>query len=299
MRRFPPAVWTRRAWWKVFATSPASKRRVLARLRREGPLESAAFEWQAGERAADRPGGAMPLWKEDKRSLKLLWHAGRVAVRDRRHFRCRYDLAERVYPATPTASAAAFEDHWLLVGLSGNGIAGESHLTKYLTAMDFTAADRRRVIARGLKTGTIVEVRVPGTRGPHYARPRDLDRLADLPEPHGTTLLCPFDSFLWQRRRAEELLGFHYRIEIYVPAAKRDFGYYVLPILHEGQLVGRVDPKLHRDRGELEIKAIRLEHGTRRSAELERGLGETLRDLAGFLGADRLRLPRPWRAIDR
>ena len=79
----------------------------------------------------------------------LLWHAGRVAIRERRHFRCLYDLAERVYPEGPVASRADYEDTWLMSGLSGCGSASERHLTNYFTAPTPKAADRKRVLARG------------------------------------------------------------------------------------------------------------------------------------------------------
>ena len=82
-----------------------------------------------------------------------------------------------------------------------------------------------------------------------------------------------------------------------MPPKKRRYGYYVMPILHDGRLVGRLDPKLHRDRGELEIKAIFLEPGFRRDRRFERGLGEALRSLGDFLGAERLKLPRGWTGI--
>lgn len=297
MRRFPPDSWTGKAWWSVYQTSSASKRRVLRRLRAEGPLESLDFARTDGPGKTSPFGEAMPLGKEDSRSLKLLWHAGRVAVDSRRHFRCVYDLAERVYPDVEPATHGDFEDSWLLIGLSGNGIASESHLTNYWTAPNLSAASRKRVIARNLKKGRIVEVRVEDRRGRYFALPEHLDALPDVPDSTGTNLLCPFDSLLWQRRRAEELLGFRYRIEIYTPAAKREYGYYVLPILHEGRLVGRLDPKTHRDRGVLEVKSIYLEPGFRRDRNFDRGLAASLRDLSEFVGADELELPRGWTRI--
>lgn len=298
MRRFPPKSWTGKAWWNVYKTSPASKRRVLRRLREEGPLESGDFERKPDEFGADGPpGGAMPISKEDGRSLKLLWHAGRVAVHERRHFRCAYDLSERVYPDSDVATPAEYEDSWLLSGLSGNGIASESHLANYITAPSLKAATRKRVIARNLKKGRIVEVRVEGLRGPFYALPEHLDVLGDVPEARGTTLICPFDSLLWQRKRAEQLLSFRYRIEIYTPAAKREYGYYVLPILHEGRLVGRVDPKNHREKRVLEIKSIHLEPEFKRDRTFERGLAEALDDLRDFVRAERLEFPVDWRAL--
>jgi uncharacterized protein YcaQ len=300
MRSFPPPSWTAKSWWKVYSTSQASRRRVLKRLRDLGPLESAQFEQQPGEFGPQGPpGGSMPLTKEDGRSLKLLWHAGRVAVHERRHFRCVYDLAERVYPAGPTATREAFEDSWLLIGLSGNGIASESHLVNYVTAVDLDAAGRRRVIARNVKSGRVVPVQVESLREPFFARPEDLAELADLPEPRGTTLLCPFDSLLWQRRRAEDLLGFRYRLEIYVPPAKREFGYYALPILHDGRLVGRLDPKLHRERASLEIRALRLEPGFEPDAGFRRGLTRALDELGRFVGAEQVEAPAELRGLVR
>lgn len=294
MRRFPPESWSGRSWWDRFSTSTASKRRVLRRIRQEGPLESADFEWQEAELG---PGGRpAESWaqKEDKRSLKLLWHDGRLAVTDRRHFRCVYGLAEEVYPETPIASPAEYEDSWLLIALAGCGIAPERHLRNYMTAPDLKAADRRKVIARNLKNGRIVEVRVKGLRGPCYALPEHLEGIEDLPDPTGTTLICPFDSFLWQRKRAEELLDFTYTIEIYVPPDKRVYGYYVLPILHEGRLVGRLDPKLHRDRGVLEIRALHLEPGFESSMGFVAGLGDAVESLAEFAGASDIEMPRDW-----
>ena len=294
MRGFPPKSWRDRPWWKTYATSTASKRRVLGRLRRDGPLESAAFESAGGE---PRMGGAMPMPREDKRTLGLLWHDGRVAVATRRQLRRVYDLSERVYPPAAPCSPTAFEDSWLLRGLSGNGVASERHLTGYITGPTLDRVTRHQVLTRNLKTGRIVEVTVPGFRDPLYALPEHLAELARLPEPTGTTLLCPFDSFLWQRKRAQDLLAFEYRLEIYVPPAKRQFGYYALPILHEGALVGRVDPKRHRDRDELEVLALQLEPGVKRTKGLTRGLGEALRSLAEFVGASRLTLPRGWRTL--
>lgn len=292
MRGFPNERWTSKSWWRHYRTSTASKRRVLKRLREEGPLESADFE--ARPEDGDQPGGAMPLAKEDRRTLKLLWHDGRAAIDERRHFRCAYDIADRVYPDTPVASTRELEDSWLLIGLSGNGIASERHLVSYMTAPALRAEARKRVIARNLKRKRIAEVRVKGRRGPFYALPEHLERLDRIEEPRGTTLLSPFDSLLWQRKRAAELLEFEYTNEIYTPAEKRRYGYYVLPILHDGRLVGRLDPKLHRERGVLEIRSLHLEPAFEATAGFVAGLRDALEDLATFVGAEDLELPADW-----
>ncbi len=133
-----------------------------------------------------------------------------------------------------------------------------------------------------------------GLGGPFYGLSEHLDELERAPEPLGTTLICPFDSLLWQRQRAEDLLGFHYRVELYVPPPKRTYGYYVLPILHNGQLVGRVDPKMHRSRGVFEIKRVHLEPGFQPDGAFSAGLRGVLSSLASFLGATDIHVPRDW-----
>lgn len=296
MRRFPPPSWRNQAWWSRYHTSPASRRRVLSRLRSEGPLESNDFDWRDGE-PRKAPGKNWPLMKEDKRSLKLLWHKGRVAVATRRHFRCVYDLAERIYPDSEVATTATYHDSWLLTGLSGCGVASEAHLVNYLTAPNLSADERRRAISRNLRNARVVEARVEGLRGRYFVLPEHLERIDQVPLPTGTTLVCPFDSLLWQRKRALDLLDFEYRIEIYVPEAKRRFGYYVLPILHDGRLVGRVDPKLHRDRSELELKSIHLEPGFSRARNFDRELGDAITSLGQFLGIEQVSLPKGWRRL--
>lgn len=279
------------SWWVRRRPPVAVTRRVLGRIRREGPLESAEFQ--------NEPGSSGPWWgwKEEKMALELLWFQGRLAIHDRRHFRRVYDLPGRVYPDGPVASLTAFEDSWLLTGLSGNGVATEKHLDGYFTYPRLKAPERKKVIARNLRAGRIVEVVIDGGRQPWFARPEDLDGASRLPAPRGTNLICPFDSLLWQRSRAEDLLRFRYRIEIYVPPAKREYGYYVMPILHDGKLVGRLDPKFHRDRRELEIRSLRLEPWFDGGSDFDAGVAESVHDLAAFLGAKRIKVPRPWRRL--
>ncbi len=294
MLGYPPKAVRSSSYWSRYRTSPASKRRVLTRLKKEGPLESSDFQ---GQQPESKLGGMAAPPREDKRSLRLLWHAGRIAVADRKHFRRVYALAEDVYPSGPAATTEEYEDSWLSIGLGANGVASERHLEGYWTGPAPKAAKRKAILARNLRRGKILEVSLEGSEEPFYALPEHLDRLGNEPTPRGTTLLCPFDSLLWQRRRAEELFDFHYRVEIYVPAKQRKYGYYVLPILHGARLVGRLDPKLHRDRNELEIRAIHLEPDFRGGRSFERGLSGSVNDLANFLGAGRIRLPPSWKHL--
>ncbi len=287
MLGFPPDSWRNAYWWTRFAVPDSSKRRVLRRLKNEGPLESADFDRQPADGNLPPAGGM----KTDKRALILLWHSGKVAIRTRRHFRRVYDLASRVHARVAPASKAAYHDSWLLSALRGCGVAGESHIVNYFTAPKLNAAERKATIARCLRRGEVVEVKIDGRRGVAYALAEHLDGIDQLNAPTGTNLICPFDSFLWQRKRAEDLLDFEYRVEIYVPKPKRRYGYYVLPILHDGRLVGRLDPKLHRDRDELEIQSVHFEPGVTCAGTLRRGLREAIADLAAFLGATKIKRP--------
>ncbi len=300
MKNFPPDAWSNASYWKRYETSEESKKRVLARLRKSGPLESGDFEKTEMDRKQQEIlGWGAPLVKEDKRSLQLLWHAGRIGIHDRRHFRKIYDLGTRVYSKSPTATQNEFDSSWLLQALRGCGVTPESHMVNYLTAQNLKAADRRKLIEKHVKQKKIVPVRIQGSDETAYALPEHLDKLSKCPSPVGTTLVCPFDSFLWQRQRAEELLGFRYRIEIYVPEKKREFGYYVLPILHDGKLVGRVDPKLHRsskngEANRLEIKKVFLEPGFKRTKRFEIAFRQVIQSLAKFLDAESIKAPRDW-----
>src|SRR5206468_7168355 len=168
---------------------------------------------------------------------------------------------------------------------------------------------RRAPLRAMLESGEITEVEVEGRAGRWLALTRDLPALAwtrrASASPTGTTLLAPFDSLLWYRGRVARLFGFDYRIEVYTPGHKRVHGYYSLPILHDGLLIGRLDAKNHREQRRLEVRSVHFEpwfSGVGRAQALRRaapdraaaleGLGEALRDLAAFVGAESVALGR-------
>jgi uncharacterized protein YcaQ len=155
----------------------------------------------------------------------------------------------------------------------------------------------------------VVEVEIAGERGRFVALATDvpvLQAAGRVRRPStGTTLLSPFDSFLWHRERTRRLFGFDYRIEVYTPGPNRVYGYYSLPIFHDGHLIGRLDPKTHRAQKRLEVKAVHFEEWFARGARppaaawgtLDRdravlGLAEALVSLARFVGAEEVTLGR-------
>jgi uncharacterized protein YcaQ len=134
--------------------------------------------------------------------------------------------------------------------------------------------------------GALLRVEVEGWNEPGYLHPANLAlaerAAAGQIQPSLTTLLSPFDPLVWDRERASALFGFDYQIECYTPAAKRRYGYFTLPILWRGQLVGRIDPKAHRKQGLFEVKALHLEPWVNPSEELATDIAGALRDCANW-----------------
>jgi uncharacterized protein YcaQ len=159
-----------------------------------------------------------------------------------------------------------------------------------------------------LERGEVTQIEVEGRPGRWLALTRDLPALARAARvaapSQGTTFLAPFDSLLWFRERVARLFAYDYRIEVYTPGHQRVHGYYTLPILHEGHLVGRVDAKSHRAEGRLEIRHVHIEPwcaageaspagGGRLDQEaMLAGLAETIGSLAEFVGAEEIVLRR-------
>lgn len=290
---------------------PGRQRAFVERVEREvagrAPLGNSGFEPPRGHK-----GGGWWTWKPATHALDYLWKAGRIAVHSRRNFEKLYAPMAQVLPqaaaTTPLPPGEAANER-VLRSLRALGAATLDDLGAYWTWPRPFAPGLRPTLAALARDGRVTEVAIEGEPRRWFARTEDLPALA-LAErsrrpSRGTTLLCPFDSFLWHRERVLRLWGFHYRIEIYVPGHRRTHGYYVLPVLHEGQLVGRVDPKLHRERGALEARRVGFEPWFAagspppgaawgpldRDAAIQ-GVAESLRSLARFTGAKRVELGR-------
>lgn len=257
---------------------------VLARVADHGPVTSA----DVGEGEARGSGGWWD-WHPSKAALEYLWRVGELSVTRREGFRKVYDLTERVIPAEWRAHLhddAAVIDWACNTALDRLGFATPGELAAYWAAV---TPDEAKVWSEAaLASGAAIRVAVEGADGSlrtHLARP-DLPQF-DPPEPPGRLrILSPFDPALRDRKRAERLFGFHYRIEVFVPEPQRRFGYYVFPVLEGARLVGRVDARAQRDRGVLAVRAFWPEAGvsmgTGRRARLEAELDR----LARFCGCD-------------
>lgn len=274
------------AWWRKLL-GPESERvcaHVLERITEEGPLGSADF---------DHPEKRGPWWgwKPQKAALDYLWRTGRLAVAGRVNFHKRYDLSERVLPAHHGRPEPEPADHleWACATAMDRLLV----FTPKELAAFWNAVEGREASAwcqQALREGRIVPVLAESEHGaapqPAFAVSdwaQRLDQMSGAPE--GIRLLCPFDPVLRDRARALRRFGFDYRFEAFTPEAKRTYGYYVLPLLEGERLVGRLDPKLHRDRGLLELRGLWWEAGVKPTRLRMKRVREALEELGRFLGA--------------
>jgi hypothetical protein len=260
---------------------------LLAHIRDHGPVRAADFERRDGK------GGGWWDWKPEKRHLEALFSSGQLMVARRHHFQRVYDLAERVrpdwndardLPAPETAMASLIENSCRALGIAtARWVADYYRLRR---------GDYRRQLHALADAGRLIPVGIDGWSEDafvHCDLAATLERAAaGTLRSRVTRLLSPFDPVVWDRQRARELFDFDYRIECYTPAEKRRYGYFVLPVLHGGRLVGRLDAKAHRAQGVFEVKALYLEPGVRPSASLGTALGRALGELADWHGTPRL-----------
>lgn len=283
-------------WW-LERVGPDPQRvfdHVLDRVVREGPLMAKDFE-------DERPAGTDKTWwgwKPQKAALEYLWRTGELAVARRQSFHKVYDLAARVYPEGHAAPAPSPEEHldWACrsaLERLGTATSGEIAGFWHAVSIEEAKAWGERVAA----AGQIAEVQVEAADGSRprsaWAEPDWEARAAALPPaPPRIRLLAPFDPILRDRKRTQRLFDFDYRFEAFVPGPQRKHGYYVMPILEGERLVGRLDPKLHRDRGVLEVRALWWEPGVKETKGRRAALEAALDRLARFAGAEEWVLSR-------
>lgn len=248
---------------------------MLHRIRAEGPLAASDFEDGKGS-------GGWWGWGDTKRKLEWLFWAGHISTATRRGgFERVYDLTERVIPpavlALPTPDKASAHRALIDRAARALGIATEADLRDYFRT---GVADSRIAIVNLAEQGMLLPVTVAGWRQPAWLH-RDAQRPRRI---EASALLVPFDPLIWERSRTERLFGFRYWIEIYVPADKRQYGYYVLLFLLGDRLVARVDLKADRKTRRLLVQSRHLEPGA--PAETAHALEEELAHMARWLELD-------------
>lgn len=270
--------------WTQEKTSARMVESLIAEIRDEGPKTSRDLDDGLPRQKVNWGWN----WSETKRALEYLFISGEIAVAGRNsQFERVYDLPERVIPSEilnqPTPSRHEMRVELLRRAARSHGVATVRCLRDYYRLQLERGEDVRSTmlaIDELVETGELVPTVIEGWKRPAY-----LHRDARLPRRvDARALLSPFDPLVWERERTEQIFDFHYRIEIYVPEPKRQFGYYVLPFLLGDQIVGRVDLKADRRSGVLLVKAAYAEPGA--PPETAEELGAELRDLARWLGLD-------------
>jgi uncharacterized protein YcaQ len=228
-------------------------------------------------------------WSEARKALDFLYLTGALAIAGRNdQFEVVYDVPERVLPASVLARPAPTrddaDDELVRRAARSHGVGTVQCFSDYYRLRgEAGGADRAKAaVARLVEAGELVPVRIEGWHRPAYLH-HEVTRARRVA---ARALLSPFDPVVWERERTERIFDFRYRIEIYVPAAKREYGYYVLPFLLGDRIVGRVDLKADRRAGVLEVKAAYAEPGA--PPETAGELAAELRELAGWLGLDDL-----------
>jgi uncharacterized protein YcaQ len=305
MRGYPKGnrVWHRkmRDW---VAANDTLRRQMLAQLRKRGPLRARDF---SGRAAVPWSSTGWTEGMEVTRMLDYLWMRGSISVVGREGQSRVWDLSERWLPEqralTPRLSVREAVSQAAERSLRGLGVGTLRHIEQHFVRGRYPGLET--ALGALVLAGRVVAVEIAGDEGEPwpgtwYVHTDDVpfvEALRDGAWEPRTTLLSPFDNLIADRARTEQLFDFRFRIEIYVPKAKREYGYYVLPILHGDTLIGRVDPAFDRKDRRLVVNAVHAEPG--QGPQAGPAVATALEELAAFLGARSIDLggtvPRVWR----
>ena len=271
---------------------------VLERVRREGALRVSNFE------SDGQNGGTWWNWRPAKVALEFLYALGELMIADRVKFQRLYDLTERILPKWVDKSEPTVEERdrfWVERGAKALGVCLPRHAGDY-TWMKVTRS--RPIVEALVNDGILVQItgELADDNTSDLVIHRDnlplLEQAADGALKTGrTTFLSPFDNLFWATRRDEMFWGFRKSLEAYLPAPKRVYGYFCLPILHKDRLVGRFDPKLDRKTGKLILRALYLEPGVKAGEELVKDVTDAMRDFMTFHEAKELVIERSEPAV--
>jgi uncharacterized protein YcaQ len=266
-----------------YEENKAFVKRILKHVATNGPTTSRELSTRTEKK------GTWWDWDEAKVALEYLFLTGQLMSRGRgSDFARIYDTPERVLPQriidAPTPSEHDARKQLIVRSAIAQGVATASDLADYYRQRRATV---KPLIAELVEEGELREVAVDG-----WTEKAFVHRNAKMPKQlHATSLLSPFDSLVWCRPRNERLFNFHYRIEIYTPKEKRKFGYYVLPFMMNGEMVGRVDLKADRANSALLAYSVHTEKGVKRSS-INEALNAELHAMATWLQLDQLQIGR-------
>ena len=307
MRGYPrgDSLWAKRT--RAWSTkNRALKQYILKRIRREGPLPSRALE-EDGIPTANWVSTGWTSGRNVSRMLNYLWTQGTIMVAGRDGLQKLWDLSERVLPEwTPREKLSEREIVYRAAQKSLRALGVATALQIQFHYIRGRYPNISQTLAQLEREGLITRVEIRDSarafKGTRYIHRDDLARADEIErgEWQGrTVLLSPFDNLICDRKRTRELYDFDFTIEIYVPPAKRRYGYYVLPILHGDQLIGRVDAAMDRDDKCFNVQAVYAERAAPKDAVAARAVKNAVEELATFLGAEEIaygkRVARAWK----
>jgi hypothetical protein len=268
---------------------------VLEKIRKEGPLATKDFEHK---RTA--PSRGWWDWKPAKVALEVLYGAGLLMVSHRENFQRHYDLTDNVLPSGVDTEEPPEEERikfYITRTMNALGLVKSTDIRGYFTP----SYARYRKYSRELpslleemnRDGEAIRYEVEDEKPPYFCLPEDADMLENddsSPGYEGVNLLNPFDNSLWDKKRVKNLFDFEAKLEAYTPAAQRKYGYYYLAILHGDRLIGRIIPKMDREKHTLIINSIWHEPWFQPEEAFEDAFAKTLESFAEFNGADKIEL---------
>jgi uncharacterized protein len=252
---------------------------ILNGIRKNGPVKSSNFKRKDGIK------GTWWNWKDEKIALEHLLLVGELMVAKREQFQRVYDLTERVHPNGLEEVYSEAEAKIILTTrtIKSLGIALPQWIPDYYR---LPKSKQESVLGSLVESDEILPVNIEGIESAGYIHKDHLKLYESIisgsANPHRTVILSPFDPLLWDRARLKTLFAFDFRLECYLPAPKRKFGYWLLPILHNDSIVGKMDVKADRKNKVLEIKSIFLEDGVKVSDDLLDGLSGTIHNFANW-----------------
>ena len=255
---------------------------IIDRITDEGPLQSRDFE-------ETKKRGLWWDWKPAKEGLEFLFHTGRLVARARKSFQKVYDIPERFLPQNTGLTVPTDEElseHLILKSINSGGISSEKELT-YLRHHNRAAT--RSTLNRLVEEKKIVSVSIKEIGSEkYYSTKKILGSLSSYAANSEVLILSPFDNIVIQRKRLQNLFGFDYLIECYVPAPKRKFGYFCLPVLYGNKFAGRIDAKADRRTGNFIIINEFWENGFKTDYNFSERYNLKLKELAEFSGCAKI-----------
>lgn len=251
---------------------------IIDRITAEGPLQSRDFE-------ETRKRGLWWDWKPAKEGLEYLFHTGRLVARARKSFQKVYDIPERILPRDidlSFPSDEALSEHLIFKSITANGLSSEKELT-YLRHHNRSAT--KNTINRLIEEKKIITIKVSEIENEkYYSSKKILSAHKSVVPNNDVHILSPFDNLVIQRKRLQVIFGFDYLIECYVPAPKRKYGYFCLPVLYGNRFAGRIDTKADRRTGNFIIIKEFWESGFTPCDNFEEKYNLKLQELAEFSG---------------